>query len=634
MLERRTTDVLAVQLNVDSKVGTSISLQSVLGTVGTVTVVHGLRLDLGVTVTGNTDLEPVTTVGLVLSLLVLSLNGDGVAHAGVVSISTLEDVDGLGGVLDSVTIQSGGDGVLSGLINIVLNIVGTISVIGDLGVGGAGAGNLDLTVVTGDGVIVDITSEDLEVSGLVIEGTFQTGSLSPGLGGIGGGLDVGLEGSVLDVITVELDANVIVSRSINVVDSVDGSVTVVLEGGLNGSVGAVDVDLIRLTSVSGGVTVSIDTVDGEGKITAGLTAGKTGSISPGVLGAGTLHHNVEGRTDNVLTLKLDGNLVATSLLGSVAGLVVTVLKVLEGSGSDLLRSSDLDLEPISLASDLGGVTLDVLSTDEEGVLLASTASLNTRSVSGGAGSDGGSLALGILLKVVTEVRDVGHDGVFIRCLVNIDGINKRVDVIFVLGDLDGTGQIVNGVSLGVGTIKRAVSGVQRIAKSGKNLTVDPGASEVLGLFNTIRLDLLLDPLEEEPLGGSLLNTGLDLVTENQGPDQTQDNTQVSLKNIRGTDVDKLQTLKFDEFESSVQVLLLNNSVSRLGPPLLGHLLAGDDFQKVDEEDTIAQISLDIVDGHHTLGEVLVHPSGESLKFFKKEREEKRKEKKEKKKEEK
>ena len=612
VLERRTTDVPAVQLNVDIELGSSITLQLVLGGVSTVSVVNSLRLDLRVTVTGNTDLEPITTVGLGLTMLVLGLNSDGVAHAGVVSISTLEDGDGLGGVLDGITIQSGGDGVLSRLVNRVLNIVGTVAVVGDLGVGSRGASNLDLAVVTGDGVTVNIAGEDLEEGGLVVEGTLQPGALGPRLGGIRGSLNGGLEGGILDLVTVEGDVDVIVSGVGDVVDSVNSSVTVVLEGGLNGSVGTGDLDIIWLTTVGGGVSVGVDTVDGEGEVTASLATDKTGSVSPGVLGAGTLHQNVEGRADNVLTLKLDDNLVAASLGGSVGRLVVSVLEVLEGSSLDILRAGDLDMEPVSLAANLGGVTLNVLSADEEGVLLAGTSSLNTRSVSGGAGSDGGSLALSILLEVVTEVRDVGHDGVLIGGLVDIDGVNKRVDFIRVLGDLDGAGQIFNGVGIAVGAFEGAVSGFQRIAKGGQDLTVSPRVGEVLGLINAIRLDLLLDPLEEEPLGGSLLNTGLNLVAENQGPDQTQNNTQVTLEDIGGTNVDELQTLRLDEIDGSVQVLLLDNGVSRLGPPLLGHLLAGDDLEKVDEEDTIAQISLDVFNRQHTLREVLVHPTGESL----------------------
>mmetsp|Transcript_21744 Transcript_21744/g.29892 ORF Transcript_21744/g.29892 Transcript_21744/m.29892 type:complete len:235 (-) Transcript_21744:278-982(-) len=234
-------------------------------------------------------------------------------------------------------------------------------------------------------------------------------------------------------------------------------------------------------------------------------------------------------------------------------MVVTIASIFKRRSVHLLSvgACDSNHKLVSSSPNVSGVTILVLGVNCERIVGLGTSTFDTRSRSGGVLGRGSSSAFSFVLQVVTEIRNVSHNRVLIRSLVNIDRINQRLNIIFISGDIDGTLQIINRVASRISTIQRTDTRFKRVAKSSQDLTVTPGGCKVLWLSNSIWFDLLFDPLQKDPLGGTFLNTALDLVTKNESPNQTKSNTDVSFEEITGTNVDNLQTLRLDKFKSGV-----------------------------------------------------------------------------------
>jgi len=134
--------------------------------------------------------------------------------------------------------------------------VGTIVVVGVLCfyVSLLGALDLDFKVITTEGLLLLSLIERLDGEGEYSETR---------VGSIGTFLALDLPGRILDVFALEIDSDVIRSRFGRVKFDIVGAVVVVLDVGVDGAAGALDLDFKVITTIGSGVAFGIDGMNGE-----------------------------------------------------------------------------------------------------------------------------------------------------------------------------------------------------------------------------------------------------------------------------------------------------------------------------------------------------------------------------------
>jgi len=177
------TALLAIEESPDAELGALGAREGIDAGVGTIVVVCALCLYFGLLGTLDLDVKVVATEGLLVLPLVVGLDGEGEdAEARVAGIGTFLALYLPGGVLDGLTLEVDGNVVWSGFSGIEFDIVGTISVVLDVGVDVTlGTLDLDLKVITSvsPGLAFGIDGVDGELAGLVIDEAVEGGTLSP-----------------------------------------------------------------------------------------------------------------------------------------------------------------------------------------------------------------------------------------------------------------------------------------------------------------------------------------------------------------------------------------------------------------------------------------------------------------------
>lgn len=611
--------------------------------VGTVAIVmDGLGGDLAVGAF-DVDVEDKSTIGDGITVLVAGGDSEGSLLVNLEGLATLDtrtgggtvachdarlDENGLGEIVDGLVVDGSNDVVVAGIRREVVDIISTIAIVLDRGINGSlGALDLNIDVVSTltDGFTMLVTSGDGEVGGLGVDvlAIVNTRTSSSGASGINGGLDANVEGGALNVSTIFGDGDVVGSLlTRSVLDRV-GAVAIVV--GVRGNVarGASDDDLKVSTTFGHLVAMLVTRGDGEVGGHISVRAVEAGSFGGGVTSRNSLFDDGVGRgVLDILELnslrkvgmvniglggELDGHGVLASLGGGVGGVVSTVVVVMDvdldvGGASDgglpvVAASGERGILVVAgmddkVSRDIGMTGVETLTFDEGEVGIGDTTQV------GGTG--------GLFIGPVAELSDVSHEGKLITMFDHVFSIHQTRDLIDLERALHGLVDIMEGVAspgvLGVG------ARFERIGKSRHDGSINPGGLEVTGLNDTIGADLVLDPFEKEPLGGAFSDTLVDLITENEGPDETEDNLEISAIDILSTDVDELETFTLDEFKSAVKVLhaleLHAGSLSVLD------ILVRDNFQELAQNETILKIGSKIVDLDQTIRKMRVAPTGE------------------------
>lgn len=285
-----------------------------------------------------------------------------------------------------MSLKSDGDDVVSGNIGVVGDAISAVAVVDDLGscLRAIGVADLDgeviATIVAWFSVLVD--GVDGEDTGFVIEQLLQSGSFGVGVVGISGLLDVWVERRVLDGLSVEVDVDLVVSGSSDAVFNVVGSVSVVLNAGVN-ILGSSDGHIEGIATGGDLVAIGIDSVDSEVKWVIGLSSVKSRAFGVGLGGVTLLDEWVEGRSLDVLSAQSDGDGVESRGIRDVATSVCSVSVVVEvdvdGSG---VVANDLDVVRVVSGGD--GLSVLILGHDGEGSVLTDSGSFafNTRARGG------------------------------------------------------------------------------------------------------------------------------------------------------------------------------------------------------------------------------------------------------------
>jgi len=214
----------------------------------------------------------------------LGLGTDGeleVLDEGVFVSGTLLDIDSVWRLGDSVVLKGNIDSMLAVFGGIVIDGVGTIVVVCNVGGNIAvGTDDLDLEWITSFAHVVAITiaSFDEEFGGFGIVNILETRTPNKRVGGIGSRLDWDVVRGILNVIVVESflcvedDVDLVVSR-INrlVVDGVGTIVVVDDLGGNLGTLGIIDLGVDWMATLGKGLTFGVLGNDSEGGGICGVT---------------------------------------------------------------------------------------------------------------------------------------------------------------------------------------------------------------------------------------------------------------------------------------------------------------------------------------------------------------------------
>lgn len=106
---------------------------------------------------------------------------------------------------------------------------------------------------------------------------------------------------------------------------------------------------------------------------------------------------------------------------------------------------------------------------------------------------------------------------------------------------------------------------------------------------------------------------MDLVTQDNGPDETENQFAVSFFNIGGTNTDELNTFALQKVQSVVQVFKLLHLHARTLVDRDG--LRRDDFKKSVQVKTVVKVSDQVFNLLHALNQIGVYPSGEGLLLY-------------------
>jgi len=210
-----------------------------------------------------------------------------------------------------------------------------------------------------DGYAEIITAKGLVVSVLVSCLNGELEHCEAGKASVGSGFAVNLDWGVLDVVALESDMDVVVSRVGWVVGDGVGAVVVVHHVWLLvGAIGVGDVNLERITAIVSGLTVLVEGVDGEDSglvIHEGL---ESRSFSEGVVGIGrSLDVGVEWSILDWCSVEADVDCVISRGSNSVLDIVGSISVVLDVR-MDSLGTSDGDLEGIATSGDWVAVSID------------------------------------------------------------------------------------------------------------------------------------------------------------------------------------------------------------------------------------------------------------------------------------
>jgi len=209
--------------------------------------------------------------------------------------------------------------------------------------------------------------------------------------------------------------------------------------------------------------------------------------------------------------------------------------------------------------------------------------------------------------------DVGHDGALIGSghVDDIFGIENASNVEVLLGDIEGKVEVAKFVFGGELFVVDEIGSVS-VDQSAESKTVLERDSEVLDIDVVVWLGLSSAPQEETFLGGETFfaETG-DGETKNDGPDETESHLQVTVGDFFGSNVGELDTVVVDELECLTAILDVVDSHSGC-LFVLAKLLFGNDFQKGNEVDSVAEIFSERGNLLATLDEMRVDPVGEGL----------------------
>jgi len=302
--------------------------------------------------------------------------------------------------------------------------VGTIVVVVALCLNIGLGGTLDLDVKV-------ITTEGLLVLPLVVGLDGEGEDAEAGVGGIGTFLAFHLPGGVLDGLTLKVDSEVVVAGFGGVEFYIVGTIVVVLDVRVDGSLGTVDGNIKVISTIGSGVAIGIDGMDGEFAWLVIDEAVEGGTLGPGVSSIG-------GRFDvHLLGGILDGLIVeggvdmVVSGLGGVVLYGVGTVLVVGDLGGQFLGASNLDLERI--ATIVSGFAIGIDGMDGEHGRLEGLSTLESRTLGPGVTSTSGfneHLVRGSLDGFIIE-SDV--DKVVAGCVDLVGTIEGTVVVIVQLG---------------------------------------------------------------------------------------------------------------------------------------------------------------------------------------------------------
>ncbi len=174
---------LVVELSVYGECCSLLASQSIHGRVGTILVVRGVDLDLGVVGPLDVDLEVITSKGLVVVVLVAGLHSETEhSKSRVVRVCALLAVNVEWSILDGLALVGDVDVIIASLLRVEGHIIGAITVVLDLGVYRAmGSVNVNVEVVTTviSGVAVLVNSMNGEHARLIVNQTVKGRTISP-----------------------------------------------------------------------------------------------------------------------------------------------------------------------------------------------------------------------------------------------------------------------------------------------------------------------------------------------------------------------------------------------------------------------------------------------------------------------
>jgi len=525
----------------------------------------------------------------------------------------------LGGILDGLIVEGGVDVVVTGLGGVVFNGVGTIVVVCDLGLQLFGTSDLDLeriaTIISG--LAIGIDGVDGEDGGLECLSSFETRTLGPGVAS-SGSLNEHLVGGTLDGFIVEGDVDKVVAGCVDLVGTIEGTIVVVLQFGISDLLGTLNLNDEGITTMLDGLAFSIDGMNPEGSILTGASTFYTGASGIRVASLGTLSLDGVGRTLDVLSPQLDANGVLACLGDSVLDGVLAVA-VIGNLGLDVaIGTMDGHIKDITTMSQL--LIEAVLSNNLEVSGGEGLSLLQTRTMSVAGRGISSPLLPGKLFTIpasffagpVTESSDVGHTRQLIRGVDHISGIHKNGDLVFLKGGFASLLRILKSITAQRAHVFRGQdAGLEGVNQSTDGLTVLPIGGEIAqGLGDVVGLDLLPYPFQQFPLGGTLTNN-VDLVSQDESPDQTQNKFELSVHNVFRTNTNELETLLFDETHG--KTVVFQKVIAGCGFCVeFTQALGGNDLQKVDQRQTILEVSHKVLNLHAPFRQELVNPPGESL----------------------
>jgi hypothetical protein len=377
---------------------------------------------------------------------------------------------------------------------------------------------------------------------------------------------------------------------------------------------ALDGNLEGIATSADALAETVVRLDGEH---AGLTLNttlETRAVNLGVGGVsgGAVDGDGPRRALDGLALEVDGDGVLADLGGNVDDAVGAVV-VVDNLGLDgALGAVDGHLPVLTSDGDVLASSIDSLDGElggdaSLGVLQTGTPSATLGGI-GGTGSELSATALALVGLVITEVRDVGHGGQLISGSNHVGGVENLGDAQFLLSDV-----LTLGGVLEIGTANQLVQGVGEAArleglrKMAHSATILPRRGEIL---NVALWDLAAHPLEQIVLGRATSTLELlDLVTQNDGPDQTKNQLKILVSDILRTNSDELDALVLEELQAGTGVLKhLSADLGLLVVLVDG--LARNDLEQVDQQQTVGQIRGKVLDLHHALEQEVVRPASE------------------------
>jgi len=522
-------------------------------------------------------------------------------------------------VSDVCTVESDIDCVCSGFLDLIEDRVSPVAIIGELGMGIFGTANLDFIRITSflDVISIGIHRVNCESERMLGFSVGQTVAIGVGVFGVGI-LDQRAVGRSLDGLSVEGDVNLVASRGIGSVGALIGSILCVIELDHDGgAIGIFDGDA-EVVSTSGNFSsVLVNGLDGEwgGSLHSGAFDTRSGCVRG--LGIWTSDDWFPRRFLDLVSSEGDPEIVVSNILGDISARVGSVIVVDDADRDFTIGTSQSDVEFVTSSGEGIAEIIDGLDGERSGVVGGSslkswTVGIALRGISSSHlaesfGFDLSGSAFGIIQSPISEVRDVGHHGELVRAFVDIFGIHELGDIVFLVGGLDGSLEIGKGISGPL--ILREDTGLQRIGQSSEDLSVGPIHVEVVGP-QAIGGDLFADPFEQFSLAFEA--SSLDLETEDESPDETQDELLLSVDDIFGADGDELNSLLLDELEGERHILELLRGQFRGLVVSTSNFLGRNDLQEVNKADSGGQIGGKVANVHLSVLQEVVGPSGEGL----------------------